>query len=212
MGIVRDVAFNFYYPDDLRAFDQAGVELVKIDTLVDSSLPSIDGLFIGGGFPERFAQQLHDNVSLRQDIQKFVKDDGPVYAECGGLMYLSKSISWRGFVHVMVGAVRANAVMSSRPVGRGYVSFQPKTEHPWPGVAARSDQEFRGHEFHYSKLENIDPDMSRAWSMNRGYGIDGMTDGIVHHNLLGTYLHQRNVGGNLWVDHFVNFVRQCRST
>jgi len=212
VGIARDAAFNFYYPDDLRAFGQAGVELVEIDTLVDSCLPSIDGLFIGGGFPERFAQPLHDNESLRHDIQNFVKDDGPVYAECGGLMYLSESISWRGDRYGMVGAVRASAIMSSRPVGRGYVSFCPTVKHPWPGMAARSEQELHGHEFHYSKLENIDPDMARAWDMKRGYGIDGMTDGIVHHNLLGAYLHQRNVGGNLWVESFVDFVRQCRST
>lgn len=212
IGIVRDAAFGFYYPDDLAAFRQAGAELVPIDTLHDVGLPTVDGLFLGGGFPERFIEPLCANASLRRDIRHFITDGGPAYAECGGLMYLSRSIRWHDTVGEMVGAIPADAIMHSKPVGRGYVSFCPRPSHPWPGVAAECQREYRGHEFHYSCLDHLDSDLERAWNMTRGFGIDGATDGIVHHNVLGSYLHQRNVQKNPWVGHFVDFVRSCRSS
>ena len=211
IGISQDAAFGFYYPDDLTAFQEAGAELVPIDTLKDAGLPAIDGLFLGGGFPERFIESLCANASLRRDIRQFITDGGPTYAECGGLMYLSRSIRWNDTVGEMVGAIPADTIMDSRPVGRGYVSFVPRPTHPWPDIAAQCRREYRGHEFHYSRLDNLHSDLERAWNMTRGFGVDGLTDGIVHHNVLGTYLHQRNLQNNPWVGHFLDFVRSCRS-
>ena len=212
IGIARDAAFGFYYPDDLAAFRHAGAELVTIDTLRDAVLPPVDGLFLGGGFPECFIEPLSRNETLRNDIREFILDGGPTYAECGGLMYLCRSIRWQGMQGKMVGVISADATMEPKPVGRGYVKFRPTTSHPWPGIATANPQQCCAHEFHYSRLEHLDPDLERVLQVTRGFGIDGRTDGIVCHNLLATYAHQRNVGANPWVRHFVDFVRSCRSS
>ncbi|MCG6969902.1 MAG: cobyrinate a,c-diamide synthase, partial [Gammaproteobacteria bacterium] len=103
IGIAMDAAFGFYYPDDLEAFAHAGAELVPIDTLRDSTLPAIDGLFIGGGFPETHMPQLSGNRNLRHAIANAIERGLPVYAECGGLMYLTRSIAWGDKKYDMVG-------------------------------------------------------------------------------------------------------------
>ena len=105
IGIARDRAFGFHYPDDLAALVAAGAELVPIDTLHDQRLPVIDGLFIGGGFPEACMAELEANVALRAALRRAIECGLPTYAECGGLMYLSRSISWQGRTARMVGAI-----------------------------------------------------------------------------------------------------------
>ncbi len=210
IGIARDPAFGFYYPDDLAAFAKAGVELVPFDTLRDSCLPEVEGLFIGGGFPESFLDGLSANTGMRTAVRRFIEADGPVYAECGGLMYLCRSIRWQGQRADMVGVVPADAVVKTRPVGRGYMVFNPTPHHPWPVVAASPDKEYRVHEFHYSQLENLDNRTNMVLQVKRGHGINGQFDGFVYRNLLATYAHQRHVRDNPWVDGFVDFVRACR--
>jgi cobyrinic acid a,c-diamide synthase len=136
IGIARDRAFGFYYADDLAALQAAGAELVPIDTLHDSVLPDIDGLFIGGGFPEACMDELQANAALRTALRRAIEAGLPTYAECGGLMYLSRSISWQGRTAAMVGAIPGDAVMHARPVGRGYVQLQETGALPWgePGA------------------------------------------------------------------------------
>jgi cobyrinic acid a,c-diamide synthase len=124
IGIARDRAFGFYYPDDLAALQAAGAELVPIDTLHDTRLPAMDGLFIGGGFPEACLDALQANAALRHALRSAVEAGLPTYAECGGLMYLARSITWQGRTAPMVGAIPGDAVMHARPVGRGYVQLQ----------------------------------------------------------------------------------------
>ena len=210
IGIARDSAFGFYYPDDLDAFAKAGVELVPFDTLRDSALPDVDGLFFGGGFPESFLLELSANSTMRSAVRSFIEADGPVYAECGGLMYLCRTICWRGQQADMVGVVQADAVVKDRPVGRGYMVFNAAPNHPWPAIAARPDKAYRVHEFHYSQLENLTEDASLVLQVKRGQGINGRLDGFCYRNLLATYAHQRHVRDNPWVDRFVEFVRACR--
>ncbi len=154
IGIARDRAFGFYYPDDLAALQAAGAELVPIDTLHDTRLPAIDGLFIGGGFPEACMRELEANVPLRSALRAAIEAGLPAYAECGGLMYLARSITWQGRTARMVGAIPGDAVMHERPVGRGYVQLQETAAMPWAQAAAGP---IRGHEFHHSSLENLDP-------------------------------------------------------
>ena len=209
IGIPRDAAFAFYYPGDLEALRAAGAELVTIDTLKDAKLPEVDALFIGGGFPEVFMEQLEANASLRHEIRQAIENGLPAYAECGGLMYLARSISWRGKRCEMAGVIPGDVVMHDRPMGRGYVQLRETGRNPWP-LSGSAD--VRAHEFHYSSLENLAPGTVYAYDVMRGNGVDGRHDGIVHKNLLACYAHLRDLEDNHWTRRFVQFVRQQRRT
>ena len=163
IGIARDKAFGFYYPDDLAALRAAGAELLPFDTLHDARLPKVDGLFIGGGFPEVFMEALQANANLRSEIAAAIEAGLPAYAECGGLMYLARSLTWQGRTCRMVGAIPGDVKMHERPVGRGYVRLRPTAQHPWPVTAgAAFGGEVLAHEFHYSSLDNLDPSLRFA--------------------------------------------------
>ncbi len=206
VGIARDRAFGFYYPDDLEALQRAGAELLFFDTLGDARLPRVDGLVIGGGFPEMFMRELEANTALRGEILAAIEAGMPAYAECGGLMYLARSLSWRGDTRRMVGAIAGDVVMHERPVGRGYVRLAPTEAHPWRG---HGDEpvEIPAHEFHYSSISGLAPDTRFAYRVARGFGTDGKSDGIVVNNLLANYAHLRGAGSYDWAARFVGFVR-----
>jgi cobyrinic acid a,c-diamide synthase len=212
IGLARDRAFGFYYPDDLAALEAAGAELVPFDTMKDTALPEVDGLFIGGGFPEVFMHELQANAVLRGQIAAAIEAGLPVYAECGGLMYLAQTLTWRGQTCRMVGAIAGDVTMHDRPVGRGYVNLVSTSDAPWPGQQGPKPQELRGHEFHYSSLDNIPADTRFAWRVTRGHGVDGQHDGIVHRNVLASYAHLRSLGAQGWAGQFVDFVRAKRAT
>ena len=212
IGFARDKAFGFYYPDDLLALEQAGALIVPVDTLQDTQLPAIDGLFIGGGFPEMFMPQLQANTALRSSIHAAIEAGLPVYAECGGLMYLARTLRWKDQVYDMVGAIPADVVMHARPVGRGYVELQATGDAPWSATAGTSPTTLRGHEFHYSSLENVAPELKFAYRVLRGHGVDGQRDGIVHRNVIASYAHLRNAAGSGWADAFAAFVRARKVT
>ena len=206
LGIARDAAFAFYYPGDLEALRAAGAELVMFDTLREPALPDVDALFIGGGFPEMYMERLEANAQLRREIHAAIEGGMPVYAECGGLMYLSRRIAWRDKSCAMVGAIPADTRMHDRPRGRGYALLRENGNGLWPAGAAGT--EIRAHEFHYSDLENLAPDLTYAYDVLRGSGIDGRRDGIVYKNVLACYTHLRDLEGNRWAARFVEFVRQ----
>jgi cobyrinic acid a,c-diamide synthase len=208
IGIARDAAFGFYYPDDLEALEQSGAELVTINTLDDQNLPDLDGLFIGGGFPETQMEALQANAALRHRIRDAINDGLPVYAECGGLMYLSRSLRWKDKCCEMVGVIPGDIIMHERPQGRGYVRLRETQRLPWPDVQPQT--EFAAHEFHYSSLENITGPLSYALDVRRGTGIDGKHDGIVINNLVASYTHMRDTRQHRWARRFVDFVRQHR--
>ena len=190
IGIAQDAAFGFYYAGDLEQFKQAGVELVPFNTLTDKTLPSVDGLFIGGGFPETQMAALEQNQSLRQSIYNFIEEGGPAYAECGGLMYLTRSLSWKEKQYKMVGVIPTDCIMCDRPQGRGYVRLHQTPHAPW-GKLPNKSKEIAAHEFHYSKLENLGEEIKFAYEVLRGTGIDGHHDGIIYKNLLASYIHLR---------------------
>jgi len=211
VGIARDRAFGFYYPGDLEAFRQAGAELVDIDTLRAPRLPDIDALFIGGGFPERHAAALSANVSLRESIRNAIDAGLPTYAECGGLMYLARSLSWNGESHAMVGVLDAQAVMHERPQGRGYVVLEEHPDrHPWP-LRPVGGEALQAHEFHYSALQGLSADARYAYRVLRGNGMGQQQDGYVYRNLLASYTHLRNTAANPWVKRFLQFAQQHKS-
>ncbi|MHB8167960.1 MAG: cobyrinate a,c-diamide synthase, partial [Sulfuricella sp.] len=195
--------------DDLDALRAAGAELVPLDTLHDPHLPEVDGLFIGGGFPELFMRELEANVTLREEIGSAIENGMPAYAECGGLMYLARTLTWHGEKRNMVGVIPGDVVMHEKPVGRGYIRLNETGENPWLTSAGLSPTvEVRGHEFHYSSLDNLDTSrLKYAYEVKRGHGIDGYHDGIVYKNLLASYAHLRSLGAYNWAARFVAFVR-----
>jgi cobyrinic acid a,c-diamide synthase len=213
LGLVRCSAFGFYYPDDLQALQAVGAELIEIDPCNDSTLPEIDALFIGGGFPETHMRELEANEGLRKAIHDAVEAGMPTYAECGGLMYLARSIEWENNGRIenrsMVGVIDADIVMEKRPQGRGYVQLKETENSLWPG---RSDDVINAHEFHYSRFKNVDKNVKFAFQVKRGTGIDGKSDGYIYKNLLANYTHQRNTLKNPWAQRFIEFARSCKSS
>lgn len=208
IGIIRNGAFCFYYPDDLSAMEDAGAQLVDIDTIKDGALPNIDAMFIGGGFPETHMEQLEANASIRDEIHQAIENGMPVYAECGGLMYLARSIQWKNAKHDMVGIIPGDIVMEETPQGRGYVQLRETTEGLWPG---RSENVIAAHEFHYSRFENLDKNARFAFEVLRGTGINGKNDGYIYKNLLACYTHQRSTSRNRWTQRFVDFIRKQKT-
>jgi len=206
IAIPRDRAFGFYYEDDLKTFKRAGAELVFFSALGDEKLPQADGLFIGGGFPENHMNELQANHSLRVQIRSAIKNGLPTYAECGGLMYLSRSIEWSGDNAQMVGAIQGDCQMHAKPQGRGFTRLQPTDDHPWN----LQFSEFSAHEFHYASINNLPANTRYAYKVTRGHGINGKNDGIIINNLLANFCHLRNTGQSPWVKWFVDFVRNCK--
>ena len=212
IAVARDAAFCFYYPGDLEALEAAGAQLAPFDTLHDRAAPEADGIFIGGGFPERAMDALEANAPMRASLRGRIAGGTPTYAECGGLMYLARRIRWNGRSCEMVGAIPADVAMHPRPRGRGYVVLEPTGEAPW---TPRAPGALHAHEFHHSSLANVGdpsaPGWRYAYRVRRGHGIDGERDGIVIGNLLASYGHLRDVEGCRWAERFVSFVRGWRT-
>ncbi len=210
VGVARDAAFGFYYPDDFDALRAAGAELVPFDTMRDAHLPpNLDGLFIGGGFPEAHMDALAANAGLRGEIRAAIQGGLPTYAECGGLMYLSRAIRWNGERREMVGVLPGEAVMHPRPMGRGYVRLRPTADLPWPQVESGPGVVV-GHEFHHSALEELQGPLRYGYEVLRGMGVDGVHDGLIVENCVANYAHLRSVGANPWAARFVAFVRRVK--
>lgn len=193
IGVVRDRAFTFYYPENLEALEMQGAELTFINVFNDKLLPPVDGLYIGGGFPEMFMEELSANRALRAAIREAIENDLPVYAECGGLMYLSERIVWGEKSAEMVGALPCAIEMTGKPQGHGYVIAKVENENPFFPVGTI----LRGHEFHNSRIINK-THLSTAYHLPRGYGLGNGRDGILYRNVLASYTHLHNGGASDW--------------
>jgi len=200
IGVIRDAAFQFYYPENLEALEAAGAKIVTVSALADPGLPSLAGLYIGGGFPETQAQALAENKAFRHDVRRLAEEGLPIYAECGGLMYLGESLVFNGKTYPMVGLFPVVFGFSKRPQGHGYTMFEVERPNPYfrPGV------QVRGHEFHYSsvlswggKAEDL------AFRMTRGTGFAGKRDGLCYKNTLATYSHVHALGTPSWAEAMV---------
>jgi cobyrinic acid a,c-diamide synthase len=209
IAYASDSAFGFYYAGDLAALRQAGAELIPFSPLADRELPACDGVFLGGGFPETHMDRLEENAAMRASVAAFIERDGPVYAECGGLMYLCDTLTWDGKTRKMAGVIPAEVAMHAKPQGRGYVQLRETADHPWP-LAADGSEPISAHEFHYSALARVPEGLRFAYRVERGYGLDGMHDGIHYRNLLASYAHLRDTRSHPWAARFVKFVRRCR--
>jgi cobyrinic acid a,c-diamide synthase len=200
IGVIRDKAFGFYYPENLDALRAEGGDLIFLDALADTSLPGLDGLYIGGGFPELYASDLEANRGFRVEIARRIEGGMPVYAECAGLMYLCKAITWKDRSYEMVGAIPANVELSDRPQGHGYVEVEVTPENPLLDAGSV----IRGHEFHHSRLIPL-ADLTYGYRIRRGHGVDGTVDGICYANVFAAYTHLHALGTTTWAKRFVAF-------
>ena len=198
IGVLHDRAFSFYYTDNLEALQKAGAELIFINSFTDS-LPGIDGLYIGGGFPELYATQLEANAGLRQAIATIAREGLPIYAECAGLMYLCRALIKDNRRYEMAGVFAADVEITGKPQGHGYMEVEASAGNPF----FRSGAGIKGHEFHYSRLTGYAA-LNTTFNVRRGHGIDGRTDGMAYKNTLATYLHLHTLSVPGWAGDFVN--------
>ena len=196
IGVLHDNAFHFYYPENLEALEARGADLLLLSALESRHLPSLDALYIGGGFPETHAEALSANRPLRQAVRDAAAGGLPIYAECGGLMYLSESIRWRGREYPMAGVLPVRLAVERRPQGHGYAQVQVDGDNPYfPRGTV-----LRGHEFHYSRVIGGGDAVTTAFDVQRGTGSLPGRDGIVAGNVLASYIHLHARGTPEWAD------------
>lgn len=200
LGVAYDQAFNFYYQANLELLANKGVSLKYFSPLTDNQLPEVDGLYIGGGFPESFISQLAANQSLQEDIYEQVTAGLPTYAECGGLMYLSEQvIDSQGNSFPMVGLISGQVEMTDSLQAMGYVEAKVVKDN----ILFKTGDKVLGHEFHYSKLSNVDSDINYSYQLWGGKGAAGRSEGIMRDNLLASYLHLHFANQPRFVDRFL---------
>ncbi|MBF0110283.1 MAG: cobyrinate a,c-diamide synthase [Magnetococcales bacterium] len=205
VGYAMDRAFHFYYPDNLEALADEGIELVRFSLLEDDRLPSgIQGLYIGGGFPEVFMNRLEGNAALMEDLRRKGAEGMPIYAECGGLMVLAQRIYWGDRAAAMAGVLPVEVAMNHRPQGHGYLELEGTGRTSWPGEGVR----VHCHEFHYSRILPNDANLDFAFRVLRGTGVDGRHDGLIHRNCLAGYAHFHAAGFPGWARFLADFWRR----
>ena len=203
IGVASDAAFGFYYPDDLEKIERHGCRIKKIDLIRDAELPMVDGLFIGGGFPEVQAHKLEKNTSMKRSIRNAINKGLPVYAECGGLMYLAKSIKFKNTRSKMCNIFDIDVEMNDKPIGRGYTVLEANN-HPW----AVNKKNIHAHEFHYSSVINNSKKYKYAYNIKRGYGINGKKDGLIYKNTIASFSHLRSTNKFNWAKYFIKFIEK----
>ena len=224
IGVFRDAAFQFYYPENIEALRAAGAEVVEISPIGDTEMPSVDALYIGGGFPETLAPDLARNASFREQLRNAVEEGLPVYAECGGAVFLGETLEMQGTEYPMVGVLPVTFGFGAKPQGHGYVEVEAVEENPFYPVGQR----LRGHEFHYTYLQSsgsaqITPKtrLSRAvappkdvrfvFRVHNGFGFDGQRDGLCWRNVLASYTHVHALGVDQWAPAMVRRAKDFRS-
>jgi cobyrinic acid a,c-diamide synthase len=205
IGVLRDAAFQFYYEENLEALKAAGARLVMIDALNSRELPlDLDGLYIGGGFPETSARQLADNASFRQSVRAHIDSGLPVYAECGGLIFLGRSIILNDTEYPLAGVFPVTFTLSSKPQAHGYSTFTVEKANSFYPVGTR----IKGHEFRYSMVQQWDGTTEDlVLKMERGAGFREGRDGLVKNNVLALYTHVLATGTPQWVTGFIAAAR-----
>ncbi|AFQ44480.1 cobyrinate a,c-diamide synthase [Desulfosporosinus meridiei] len=200
IGIIQDAAFSFYYQENIEILKRRA-DVVSISALLDNQLPdNLDALYIGGGFPEVFAQRLEANCLLRDEIRLAGEKGLPIYAECGGLMYLGRSIRTSTQNYEMVGLLPFDTQMEGKPQGHGYTIMETSPDQLW----FPDKTQIRGHEFHNSRVINLAPNLKFGFKVKRGHGIDGQHDGLCYKNIFAAYNHIHALGCPEWAEGLIN--------
>lgn len=199
IGLAFDEAFHFYYDDNLRRLESLGAELVRFSPIRDAHLPDVDGLYFGGGYPEVHAEELCRNISMRKDVAAFAEAQGPVYGECGGLMYLSGGIRTAdGRLHAMVGLIPGEAEVRDRLQTLGYVEVETQDA----TLLGPSGLRFRGHQFRYSDFR-LPAEAECVYSVRRRRGGEVFQEGYRRGNTLASYVHAHWASNPLLAQGFV---------
>jgi cobyrinic acid a,c-diamide synthase len=207
IGVLRDEALSFYYPENLEALQACGAELVTVSPLREPGLPELDGLYFGGGFPEVHVSRLAANGSLREAVRDAAGAGMPIYAECGGLMYLARELIVDGVSHPMAGVLDLVVEQTARPVGHGYVEAEVERPNPFFPPTTK----LRGHEFHYSRILSGDHAAASCLRLRRGEGTGGGRDGIAVGSVWASYLHVHALGTPSWAVTFASLARSWRA-
>ncbi len=207
VGVVRDRAFQFYYPDNLEELERHGAVLKEVNALQDKELPrDIAALYIGGGFPETQAAELAANTGFCASLRSAAESGLPIYAECGGLIYLGRSLVVDGVRYSMASVLPLDFVLEKRPQAHGYTVLETGSNSRFLGTGVT----VRGHEFHYSRVINLDALPPMAYYVSRGGGIDGKSDGIVYKNVLASYTHLHALATPEWAPAVISRAREFR--
>jgi len=184
IAVALDTSFNFYYQDNLEALQREGARLKFFSPVSDNKVPKCDGIYIGGGFPEVLGKSLEKNHIMKKEIKKLAENNIPIYAECGGLMYLTKSIVSNNKKHKMVGLFDAETKMTKK-MRLNYTKGKMNQKTP----ILEKPHNFHGHEFHYSQLDAISSDSKLIYDLKIGDGIKNQKDGMLEYNTLASYGH-----------------------
>lgn len=206
IGVIRDSAFQFYYHENIEALQDAGARVIEISALDGNSLPEMDALYIGGGFPETQAAALSANEGFRRSLLKAAENGLPIYAECGGFIYLGDSLTVGGDDYPMVGALPVSFGMEKRPQGHGYTVMEVDAENPFYPVGTR----INGHEFHYCRILGRGSERT-AFRVERGTGMDGKREGMIRKNILAGFSHLHALGTPRWAAGMVGAAGRYRS-
>ena len=206
IGVIRDRAFQFYYPENLEALEREGAVIREIDALADRELPEVDALYIGGGFPETQAADLAANRTFCQSVRQAAENGLPVYAECGVLIYLGRSLRVGDKEFAMTSVLPADFILEKKPQAHGYTNVEVCDSNPF----FEKGDSFRGHEFHYSRIMNIEELPGMVFTLRRGRGITDGQDGVVYKNVLATYTHLHALGTPSWASGLVKRAREHR--
>jgi cobyrinic acid a,c-diamide synthase len=207
IGVFLDPAFCFYYPDNLSALQNNGAELVFINSFNSNVLPDVDALYLGGGFPESFFEILSSNKGLLKDVREHAEAGMPVYAECGGLIYLCRNATWRGRMYPLAGILPFEIGFGHIPAGHGYLDLKSSRDSPWFSKNVR----VRAHEFHYSRVLAPAGESLFQFEVIRGAGITGKRDGVLYQNLFASFAHLHAIGNPEWAESFVKLASECKT-
>ena len=208
IGVFRDAAFQFYYPDNLEALSREGAHLTEISPIRDTEIGDVDALYIGGGFPETLAPALTQNTAFMDSLRRSIEAGLPVYAECGGAVYLGESLQVDENRYGMVGALPVAFAFGAKPQGHGYTVLETVEDNPFFPVG----DVLRGHEFHYTFMaSSSSDDLSFAFRVQRGFGFDGERDGLCRHNVLASYTHLHALGVESWAPALVSAACRFRA-
>ena len=209
IGILKDAAFQFYYPENIEALQRAGAELVEINAMSVPTIPELDGLYIGGGFPETSARRLSENATFRRSVLEAVDSGLPVYAECGGLIYLGESISLDGEEFPLVGVFPVRFGLEKKPQAHGYTILEVSGKNGFYPYG----ETIKGHEFRYSKILSWQGDAEDlALTMQRGVGFADGRDGLVFKNVLALYSHVHALATPQWAGNMVAKAREFKES
>jgi cobyrinic acid a,c-diamide synthase len=207
IGLFRDAAFQFYYPENLEALEWAGGTLVPISPLQDQALPRVDALYLGGGFPETLAVGLSENAPFMAAVREAAEAGLPIYAECGGAVYLGRRLHFQGRTFDLAGVLPVEFGFQGRPKGHGYTVLETVGENPFFPAGTT----VKGHEFHYSfMLPQKEEDLTFAFAVRRGFGFDGGRDGLTVRNVLASYTHLHALGTVTWAPSLVRAALRYR--